>query len=68
MSTIPVELPDDLRHFVEAKVQRGQFASANEYQPRSRETRWIQSCAQKRVRQRCESNHELSVPRIATTC
>ncbi|HUG69891.1 MAG TPA: hypothetical protein VMM76_19220 [Pirellulaceae bacterium] len=31
MSTIPVELPDDLRHFVEAKVQRGHFASANEY-------------------------------------
>lgn len=31
MSTIPVDLPDDLRHFVEAKVQRGQFASANEY-------------------------------------
>ena len=31
MSTIPVELPDDLREFVEANVQRGQFANANEY-------------------------------------
>ena len=31
MSTIPVDLPDDLRLFVEAKVQRGQFASANDY-------------------------------------
>jgi antitoxin ParD1/3/4 len=31
MATIPLELPDDLRQFVEAKVQRGQFASANEY-------------------------------------
>jgi antitoxin ParD1/3/4 len=31
MSTIPLELPEDLRRFVEAKVQRGQFASANEY-------------------------------------
>jgi antitoxin ParD1/3/4 len=31
MSTIPLELPDDLRQFVEAKVQSGQFASANEY-------------------------------------
>jgi antitoxin ParD1/3/4 len=31
MSTIPLELPDDLRQFVEAKVQRGQFSSANEY-------------------------------------
>ena len=31
MSTIPVELPADLREFVESKVQRGQFASANEY-------------------------------------
>ncbi len=30
MSTISVELPDDLREFVEAKVGRGQFASANE--------------------------------------
>ena len=31
MSTIPVELPDDLHEFVEAKVQRGQFTNANEY-------------------------------------
>ena len=31
MSTIPVQLPDDLQHFVEAKVRRGKFASANEY-------------------------------------
>jgi len=31
MSTIPLELPDDLRQFVEARVQRGEFASANEY-------------------------------------
>ncbi len=31
MSTIPVELPDELHRFIEAKVQRGQFTSANEY-------------------------------------
>ena len=31
MSTIPVELPEDLQRFVEANVQRGRFASANEY-------------------------------------
>ncbi len=31
MSTIPLELPDDLLQFVEAKVQQGQFASANDY-------------------------------------
>lgn len=31
MSTIPVQLPDDLQAFVETNVQRGQFASANEY-------------------------------------
>ena len=31
MSPIPVELPDDLQQFVEAKVQRGQFASASHY-------------------------------------
>lgn len=31
MPAIPVELPDDLQEFVEAKVQRGQFANANEY-------------------------------------
>ena len=31
MSTINVELPEDLHHFVEAKVQRSGFGSANEY-------------------------------------
>ncbi len=31
MSTIPLDLPDDLQQFIEAKVQRGQFANANEY-------------------------------------
>ncbi|MEZ6069901.1 MAG: type II toxin-antitoxin system ParD family antitoxin [Pirellulales bacterium] len=31
MSTIPVNLPDDLAAFVEANVKRGQFASASEY-------------------------------------
>jgi putative addiction module CopG family antidote len=31
MSTIPVELPEDLQRFVEAKVGRGNFANANEY-------------------------------------
>ena len=31
MLTIPVELPDELQEFVEAKVQLGQFADANEY-------------------------------------
>lgn len=31
MSTIPLELPDDLREFVETKVQRGQFGSASDY-------------------------------------
>ena len=31
MSTIPVELPDELQQFVESKVRRGQFASVNEY-------------------------------------
>jgi antitoxin ParD1/3/4 len=31
MSSIPIDLPDDLREFVEAKVQRGEFASASEY-------------------------------------
>lgn len=31
MSSIPVDLPDDLREFVEAKVQRGEFASASDY-------------------------------------
>jgi len=31
MSTFPLDLPDDLRAFVETKVERGQFASANDY-------------------------------------
>lgn len=31
MSTIDLDLPDDLREFVEAKVQRGEFASASDY-------------------------------------
>ena len=31
MSTIPVELPNELHDFVESKVRRGQFANANEY-------------------------------------
>ncbi len=31
MTAIPVELPEDLQEFVEATVQRGQFANANEY-------------------------------------
>ncbi len=31
MTTIPVELPEDLQEFVEASVQRGSFGSANEY-------------------------------------
>ena len=31
MTTIPLELPEDLREFVEATVQRGKFANANEY-------------------------------------
>ena len=31
MSTIRVDLPDELREFVETKVQRGEFASANDY-------------------------------------
>ena len=31
MSTIPVELPDELQQFVESKVQHGQFASVNDY-------------------------------------
>ena len=31
MSTIPVELPDDLQRFVHSKVQSGHFASANDY-------------------------------------
>ena len=31
MSTIGVELPDDLAEFVELQVQRGEFSSASEY-------------------------------------
>ena len=31
MPAIPVELPDDLQEFVEASVQRGRFANANDY-------------------------------------
>lgn len=31
MATISLELPEDLREFVEATVQRGNFANANEY-------------------------------------
>jgi putative addiction module CopG family antidote len=31
MSTIAVELPEDLREFIETKVQRGEFASVSEY-------------------------------------
>lgn len=31
MSTIPVDLPDELREFIETKVQRGEFASASDY-------------------------------------
>ena len=31
MSSIPVNLPQDLQEFVEAKVKDGQFANASEY-------------------------------------
>lgn len=31
MSSIPVNLPQDLREFVETKVKSGQFANAGEY-------------------------------------
>ena len=31
MPTISLELPDDLQQFVDAKVQRGQFADAGQY-------------------------------------
>ncbi len=31
MSTIPVELSDDLQKFIEAKISGGQFANASEY-------------------------------------
>ena len=31
MSTIPIDLPQDLHDFVDAAVKQGQFGSANEY-------------------------------------
>jgi len=31
MSTIPVELPQDLQQFVESKVNQGPFSNASEY-------------------------------------
>ena len=31
MATIPLELPNELQTFVDARIQTGQFASANEY-------------------------------------
>lgn len=31
MSTIPVDLPEDLREFIETKIQRGEFASVSDY-------------------------------------
>ncbi len=31
MATIPLELPNDLQNFVDARIQAGQFSSANEY-------------------------------------
>ena len=31
MTTIPVDLPEDLQEFVNATVQRGAFANANDY-------------------------------------
>lgn len=31
MSTIPVELPDELHEFVDLRVRWGQFSSANDY-------------------------------------
>ena len=31
MSTVAVDLPDDLREFVEAEVQRGKFSTTSEY-------------------------------------
>ncbi len=31
MATIPLELPNELQDFVDAKIQTGHFASASEY-------------------------------------
>ena len=31
MTTIPVELPDELREYIETKVQLGEFANASDY-------------------------------------
>ncbi len=31
MMTIPLELPNDLHDFINAKIQTGQFASASDY-------------------------------------
>ena len=31
MSTIPIQLPDELRQFVEARVKQGQFTTASDY-------------------------------------
>jgi antitoxin ParD1/3/4 len=31
MSTIPVQLPDELREYIDMKVERGEFASASDY-------------------------------------
>ena len=31
MATIPLELPDDLREFVESTVKGGRFADVNEF-------------------------------------
>ena len=31
MSTVAVELPEDLREFIETKIQRGEFASVSDY-------------------------------------
>ena len=31
MSTIPIQLPDELRQFVEARVTQGQFTTVSDY-------------------------------------
>ena len=31
MSTIPIQLPDELRQFVEARVTQGQFITVSDY-------------------------------------
>jgi len=31
MPTIPVQLPDELQQYVEAKIRRGQFSSISDY-------------------------------------